>query len=906
MRPGGVPGPDAAPGLAGPTAGSAAGRPGAPVRAGLDRRTWHVRANAVVVAWFLAAFAVAVAHRWVPEYGWLLVHLMLLGAVTSAILIWSSHFADTLLGRPAPGGQPFMVARLAAHNVGAVGVIAGILTAADALTAAGGALVALVGLVHGGVILRQRRGALMARFGKLSLFYVAAVAFLALGAGFGVLLARASADADAQARLYVGHVGTMLLGFVGLTVLGTLVVLWPTMLRTKMVPGAPLAAGRALRVLVAGVLAVAAGALAGLAPVVAAGTLAYLVGLVLLARPMVTIARGKPPRSFATLSAACAVGWAAFCVAALGVVLLAAPTWPDAVEGLGLLAAPFAAGFAGQVLLGALSYLAPVMLGGGPSVVRAVNEEMDRGAVARVVTVNLCLIMFVVPVPSLVRVTTSMLGLAAMAAFLVLLARALRARRRLGRRGDLLAPGIPTGPPPVRRRLGGAWGVGAVAIAVVLGVAGDPAAAGLGAGSAAGEVAATGGTTTVQVSVEGMRFTPSVVEVPAGDELVIELTNTGTDVHDLVLETGATTGRLSVGETRTLEAGVIGRDVDGWCSVAGHRQMGMTLAIVAVGAPGAAADGGTAAGHDTPGSADAGAGAAGLLDLMADPGEGFAAHDATLPPAPDATVHELTLTVTEVRAEVAPGVTQERWTFDGSAPGPTLRGKVGDVFEITLVNDGTIGHSIDFHAGALAPDRPMRTIAPGESLTYRFTATRSGIWMYHCSTMPMSMHIANGMFGAVVIDPANLEPVDREYLLVQSELYLGAVDGPADADKIAAEEPDLVVFNGYANQYDHDRLPARVGETVRVWVLDAGPSRGSSFHVVGGQFDTVYSEGAYRLGGPDGVGGDPTGGAQVLPLTAAQGGFVELTFPEAGNYPFVSHAMVDAERGAHGVFAVTN
>ncbi|WP_418607554.1 multicopper oxidase domain-containing protein [Georgenia sp. SUBG003] len=408
-----------------------------------------------------------------------------------------------------------------------------------------------------------------------------------------------------------------------------------------------------------------------------------------------------------------------------------------------------------------------------------------------------------------------------------------------------------------------------------------------------------------------MRFTPSVVEVPAGDELVIELTNTGTDVHDLVLETGATTGRLSVGETRTLEAGVIGHDVEGWCSVAGHRQMGMTLEIVAVGTDDGAVRGGgtagTAAGHEGHGgSAVVGAGAAGLLDLMAEPGAGFEAHDAALPPAPTATVHEETLTVSEVGAEVAPGVRQERWTFDGTAPGPTLRGKVGDVFEITLVNDGTIGHSVDFHAGALAPDRPMRTIAPGESLTYRFTATRSGIWMYHCSTMPLSMHIANGMFGAVIIDPPDLPPVDREYVLVQSEVYLGEVDGPADAAKIAAEDPDLVVFNGYANQYDHDRLPARVGETVRVWVLDAGPSRGSSFHVIGGQFDTVYSEGAYRLGGPDVVGGDPTGGAQVLPLTAAQGGFVELEFPEAGNYPFVSHAMVDAERGAHGFFAVTD
>ena len=103
----------------------------------------------------------------------------------------------------------------------------------------------------------------------------------------------------------------------------------------------------------------------------------------------------------------------------------------------------------------------------------------------------------------------------------------------------------------------------------------------------------------------------------------------------------------------------------------------------------------------------------------------------------------------------------------------------------------------------------MRTIQPGESLTYRFTATRSGIWMYHCATMPMSLHIANGMFGAVVIDPPGLAAVDREYVLVQSELYLGPQGGIADADRARGGTPDLVVFNGYANQYDHAPLRAR-------------------------------------------------------------------------------------------------
>src|SRR5699024_2389654 len=114
-------------------------------------------------------------------------------------------------------------------------------------------------------------------------------------------------------------------------------------------------------------------------------------------------------------------------------------------------------------------------------------------------------------------------------------------------------------------------------------------------------------------------------------------------------------------------------------------------------------------------------------------------YDAALPPleARGPTTHEVTLRAREEIAEVAPGVTQRLWTFGDTAPGPTLHGRVGDTFVVTLINDGTIGHSIDFHAGALAPDEPMRTIAPGEELTYTFTAERSGIWLYHCATHPM-------------------------------------------------------------------------------------------------------------------------------------------------------------------------
>src|SRR5690606_11177418 len=177
---------------------------------------------------------------------------------------------------------------------------------------------------------------------------------------------------------------------------------------------------------------------------------------------------------------------------------------------------------------------------------------------------------------------------------------------------------------------------------------------------------------------------------------------------------------------------------------------------------------------------------------------------------PSGKTHRETFTVSDIVAEVAPGVKQKLWTFNKTAPGPTLRGKVGDTFIITLVNDTDMAHSIDFHASRVAPNRLMKSIGPGEKLEYEFVAEASGIWMYHCGTMPMGVHIANGLFGAVIIDPPNLPEVDREYLMIQSEMFLGEQGGLLDADKLADEKPDAVVFNGYVNQYKYDPVPAKV------------------------------------------------------------------------------------------------
>jgi nitrite reductase (NO-forming) len=861
-----------------------------------SRGFWPLR-DLPVLVWLAATVVVALVHPFVPAPRWLMIHLLMLGAVSHAILVWSRYFTDALL-HSAEEDRRGQNRRLLLLNGGVILVVVGVPSDVWPLTLLGATAVGSAVLWHGWTILRQLRAALPARFGPSVRYYVAAACFLPVGAGLGTALARGLAD-PWHTRLVVAHAAVNLLGWVGLTVVGTLVTLWPTMLRTRIAAGAERAAARALPVLVCSVLVTAGGASAGLRPLAAIGIAGYVSGLLLTAPACIDALRRKPPTEFPAWSVLAGLTWLVVTLVTLGAGIGAASSWPHVHEVFGWLTPFLAAGFAAQVLLGALSYLVPVALGGGPTPVRAANAVLDRGAPLRLVVTNAGLLLCALPVPSTVRVLASILVLVALASTLPLLLLAVRASRSAkahptsAREGPRVPPGRPAG------QISGlaATGLALVVMAVAAGVAVDPAAIGGNTASAAAGVTATGETTTVEVEAHDMRFTPDHVSVPAGNRLVIVVTNTDDeDVHDLVLDSGADSGRLAPGDSARVDVGVVGRDLDGWCSVIGHRQMGMVLTVEVTGeAPAAAAA--QHEGHDAedePGSTPA----ADDLDLMADPGPGWAARDATLPPLGSRRVHRRTFVVRDVETEVAPGVTQRLWTYDGSAPGPVLHGRVGDRFVITLVNHGSMGHSIDFHAGALAPTRPMRTIPPGGSLTYRFRATRAGVWMYHCSTMPMSAHIANGLFGAVVIEPPDLPPVDRSYVLVQSELYLGGQGGEVDVDKLATGQPDMVVFNGYADQYDHAPLTARPGERVRVWVLDAGPDRPTSFHVVGGQFDTTYAEGAYLLR-------DGWGGAQSLALQPAQGGFVELTFPEPGDYPFVSHLMIDAERGAHGLFRVT-
>ncbi len=304
-------------------------------------------------------------------------------------------------------------------------------------------------------------------------------------------------------------------------------------------------------------------------------------------------------------------------------------------------------------------------------------------------------------------------------------------------------------------------------------------------------------------------------------------------------------------------------------------------------------------GHDHGGHAGS-TGTPATYDPNAKPAAGFKARDATLKPAPAARTHRVTLTVTERVLEVAPGVKQRAWTYNGAVPGPVLRGKVGDTFVVTLVNKGSTGHSVDFHASQVAPDAKMKTVEPGKSVTVSFVARHAGAFMYHCGSSPALHHIGNGMYGAIIIDPPQLPAVDSEFVVVQSELALGPQGGLAKLGKLYRGEYDAIGFNGYAGQYRFSPLVATAGKRVRIWVLDAGPSAPTAFHVVGTVFDTVFKDGGYVLRRDAAT----QGGAQALDLGPSQGGFVEFSFAEPGRYAMVSHRFADATRGATGLFTV--
>jgi nitrite reductase (NO-forming) len=384
---------------------------------GTGRARWHRRTGAVPLAYLAGVVVVGFAHPYLPQWRWLLVHLLLLGAATNAIVVWSNHFAAAVLRSPAPAHRRWEVARLATLNAGVAGVlVTGTVAPGQRwLAVAGPAAVFGAVLAHLVALVVRLRRALPARHRVIVHYYLAAAVALLVGVpvGSGMLLA------PGDPRLLLFHAHVNLLGWVTLTVLGTLLTLWPTVLRTRMAGGEVRAATRALPLAVAGLGLLGVGLLAWWPPVAATGLALVAAAVVVISVPAVASARARPPSSFAGWSIAAAVGWLLVALAVDLATLVTAAGPVGAAERFGVVLVPLLAGFVAQVLIGALAYLLPMALGGGPARVRARTARLDRHWSQRVVTGNLALAVFLLPVGPYLRITTSLLVLAALVQFLV-------------------------------------------------------------------------------------------------------------------------------------------------------------------------------------------------------------------------------------------------------------------------------------------------------------------------------------------------------------------------------------------------------------------------------------------------------------------------------------------------------
>ncbi|MCP1659508.1 copper-containing nitrite reductase [Neisseria perflava] len=263
------------------------------------------------------------------------------------------------------------------------------------------------------------------------------------------------------------------------------------------------------------------------------------------------------------------------------------------------------------------------------------------------------------------------------------------------------------------------------------------------------------------------------------------------------------------------------------------------------------------------------------------------------------------MTTVEKTMKMADGVDYHYWTFDGDVPGQMIRVREGDTVEVEFSNDpsSTVPHNVDFHAATgQGGGAEASFTAPGHTSTFTFKALQAGLYIYHCATAPVGMHIANGMYGLILVEPKEgLPKVDKEFYVVQGDFYTQGKYGAQglqafDMDKAIAEKPEYVVFNGHVGSIAGDNaLKAKVGETVRMYVGNGGPNLVSSFHVIGEIFDKVYVEGGKLI----------NENVQSTLIPAGGAAMVEFKVDVPGSYTLVDHSIFRAfNKGALGQLKV--
>jgi nitrite reductase (NO-forming) len=372
-----------------------------------------------------------------------------------------------------------------------------------------------------------------------------------------------------------------------------------------------------------------------------------------------------------------------------------------------------------------------------------------------------------------------------------------------------------------------------------------------------------------------------------GDTIELTLLNADGAQHDFAVpELDAYSEKITGKGSRTemtFQAGAAGSYAY-ICTLPGHVQMGMEGRLLV---------GGEAAQAEVP--------AAQAASIAYDPADIPASVGSRGPQ-----VIDMLLETIEVEGQLADGTTYTYWTFNGTVPGPFLRIRVGDTVNVVLRNahDSTQAHSIDFHAvtgpgGGAAVTQTM----PGEETSFTFKALNPGIYVYHCATPMVAHHIANGMYGLILVEPeGGLPPVDREFYIMQGEIYTDLTLGEkgraeVDITKLLNETPEYYVFNGSTSALTTEYpLQASVGDTVRIYIGVGGPNAISSFHVIGEIFDRVYDQGALTSA--------PLTDVQTVLVPAGGASMVEFTLEVPGRYILVDHALSRLERGLVGFLEV--
>ncbi|MBO0883485.1 MAG: nitrite reductase, copper-containing [Mycobacterium sp.] len=420
--------------------------------------------------------------------------------------------------------------------------------------------------------------------------------------------------------------------------------------------------------------------------------------------------------------------------------------------------------------------------------------------------------------------------------------------------------------------------------------------------------------TDVTIQASEFKFNPTSLQLPSGKKVTITLQNTGSVEHDFTVDAlgvklSAPAGKAATGEFTLDNPGTY----DFYCSVPGHKDAGMhgTLSVMASGVS-ALAPGPAAQAADPVNLAVQ---AQGIAAAQATP-EPRPVPDGTQPlPAPliappvdhsQPTTVQVELETHKLTALMNDGVAYDYWTFNGTVPGPMIRVLQGDTVELTLKNapDGGLTHSIDLHA-VLGPGGGAKytQVPPGDSATIRFQAMRPGVYVYHCATPMVSMHIASGMYGLIVVEPpGGLPKADHEFYVMQGDFYMQgdrALPGlrQFDMTKLMNEEPDYVVFNGHVGSLTGDNaMHASVGDLVRIFFGVGGPNLTSSFHMIGEIFDRVYPEGSLTV--------EPATNVQTTHVSAGGATMVEFTPVLPGTYTIVDHSIERMEKGAAGQMVI--